>query len=201
LLSGGLDSSAALYARGDWATRALFVDYGQISAAGELRAARRVAARLGVELDVATAPGLARLGAGRLSGDGAAREADGDTELQRDEWFPARNLVLIAIAGMLVGRDQIGELCLGASDQTYRDCRPAFYSAAESALGESLPGEPAVRVTVSERPRVDVLREAIIAGLDVRTTFSCNRRADRHCWRCTSCRDRANIFKELGVWA
>jgi 7-cyano-7-deazaguanine synthase in queuosine biosynthesis len=28
-------------------------------------------------------------------------------------------------------------------------------------------------------------------------TFSCNRRADRHCWRCTSCRDRSTLLQEV----
>jgi 7-cyano-7-deazaguanine synthase len=197
LLSGGLDSAAVLYTGDPASTRALFVDYGQAAAASELTAARRVAGQRSIELEVASLPGLASLGAGRLSGRAPAPIADGRTELQRDDWFPARNLVLIAIAGVLLGRAGGGELCLGASDPVYRDVQPAFFAAAEAALRESLPTGAQVQIGVPDRHRVDVLRAAVAAGLDVRATFSCNRRGDRHCWRCASCRDRVALLREL----
>jgi 7-cyano-7-deazaguanine synthase len=195
LLSGGLDSGAVLHTLGPGPIRALFVDYGHASAQGELAAAQRLAVRVGTDLEVAYLPGLAPLGAGRLVSQAAASIADGDTGLQRDEWFPARNLVLIAVAGVLIGRDGGGDIWLGAADPVYRDGQPAFYMAAEAVLRESLPSD--VRVLVPDRPRVQVLRDAVAAGLDVRDTFSCNRRGDRHCWRCASCRDRRALTEKL----
>ena len=200
LLSGGLDSAAVLFLGAPDATQALFIDYGQASARGELDAATRLTAQRGVPLEVAVVPDLARLGAGRLSIRPAARISDGATELQQEEWFPARNLVLISLAGALLAREGGGELCLGAGDAVYRDGRPAFFKTAQAALRASLPENIPVRISVAGRSRDSVLAEAVAEGLDLRTTFSCNRRGDRHCWRCASCRDRAALLRALGAW-
>ena len=197
LLSGGLDSGAVLYLSDPDITRALFVDYGQVSSGGELEAATRLARQRGVRLEVANVSDLARLGAGRLSARPGARMADGTTELQREEWFPSRNLLLIAVAGIHLGREAGGELCLGAGDAVYGDSRPTFFAAAQAALRESMPDGIPIHISVPRGSRESVLFDAIKAGLDVRATFSCNRRGDRHCWRCASCRDRAALLRGL----
>lgn len=195
LLSGGLDSGAVLFAPYAGETSALFVDYGQVSAPGELAAARRLAAAQRVELEIADIPALARLGAGRLSRAPIAGNADGVTELQCEEWFPARNLALLAVAAIALGREGGGDICVGASEPVYRDGQQAFFSAAESVIRESLPLSMPVAVTVPETSRAELLRAAVEAGLEPRSTFSCNRRGDRHCWRCASCRDRAALLE------
>jgi len=199
LLSGGLDSAAILYAAFRGETSALFVDYGQVTACGELAAARRLASVRAVHLEVADAPGLGRLGTGALAATATALEADGGTALQRNEWFPARNLALISIAAIVLGRIGGGELWLGASEPSYRDTRPTFFEAAELAARESLPESMPISVVVPDARRVDVLRAAVAEGLEPRLTFSCNRRSDRHCWRCASCRDRAVLLDELRI--
>jgi 7-cyano-7-deazaguanine synthase len=197
LLSGGLDSAAVLFTTNTARTQALFVDYGQAAASGELQAAQRLARECHVSLEAVHAPGLASIGAGRLSGSRPASVADGTTELQRDEWFPARNLVLVAVAGVVLGRNGGGELYFGASDPVYRDCQPAFFRAAQATLRESLPDGAVAEITVPQHPREEVLQDAVAAGLEPRLTFSCNRRGDRHCWRCASCRDRIALLEKL----
>lgn len=197
LLSGGLDSAAVLFTPNAAHTQALFVDYGQAAMTGELSAARQLAAQRQVALEVARLPGLAELGAGRLSSMAPASLADGTGDLQQEEWFPARNLLLVAVAGVVLGREGGGQLCLGASAPVYRDGQPAFFAAAQVALRESLPEGLGVEIVVPRRSRCDVLRDAVAAGLEPRLTFSCNRRADRHCWRCASCRDRVALLAAL----
>jgi 7-cyano-7-deazaguanine synthase len=197
LLSGGLDSSAVLFRPHVGTTSALFVDYGQVSAEGERLAAQRVAAAAGVPLEMADAPALAALGAGSLSGANRAVCADGETELQRSEWFPGRNLLLIAIAGISLGRNGGGLLCFGASEGVYEDTRPAFFAMAEKAMGKALPQQVRACISVATGCRIDALRAGVAAGFEPRMSFSCNRRGDRHCWRCASCRDRSTLLEEL----
>jgi 7-cyano-7-deazaguanine synthase len=198
LLSGGLDSAAALFTT-DFSecSSAMFIDYGQRTARAEQSAAQRLADLRGVAFRVVAVPGLAALGAGSLTGRPEAHGADGESDQQRDEWFPARNLMLLAIAGVAVGRAGGGEIIFGTQTVAYRDTRPAFFAAAQAALTDGLPVSHQVTLTVPMVSREEGLSAAVANGLDPRMTFSCNRRADRHCWRCASCTDRRESLTGL----
>jgi 7-cyano-7-deazaguanine synthase len=197
LLSGGLDSAAALYLSAASETRATFVDYGQVTARAEERAARALCSARGVPLEVVQVTDLARLGAGTLVNARRSPLADGAFEEQEDEWFPGRNLMLVAIGTIALATGGGGELAFGAFSESYRDARPEFFHSAQAAIAESLPRSIKIVVTVPTESRLDVLRAACEDGLEPRLTFSCNRRADRHCWRCTSCRDRSTLLQEV----
>jgi len=178
----------------------MFVDYGQATGPGEECAAQAVSAARGVELEMVRVGDLARLGAGTLANTQQSVLADGAFEQQREEWFPGRNLMLAATGMIALARSGGGELAFGAvSDSCYRDARPQFFQSAEAAIRESLPASIGVAVTVPSGSRLEALRAACAAGLEPRLTFSCNRRADRHCWRCTSCRDRIRLLTELST--
>ncbi len=193
LLSGGLDSSAALY-QIDGVVSALFVDYGQRAVAGEQRAARAVAAQRNIPLEVLAAPAIAGLGAGDLVGAPPAEGSDGMSEQQRQEWFPLRNLLLLTLGAIMVARQQSGVVVVGATDGVYADTRTSFFLAAGVAIKRGLPDQTEVAVAAPPMSRMAAISSAKERGLDLRLTFSCNIRGDRHCWRCASCRDRAMIF-------
>lgn len=197
LLSGGLDSAATLYCSRPEQTRALFVDYGQVSSAPEERAARALALNRGVDLEVIRVKDIGKLGSGTLVRADEAPGADGRDEDQRQEWFPARNLMLCAIAAISLARAGGGEVALGALSESYRDSRVEFFQSVERAICDGLPTNTPVKVVLPTHDRVASLRTAIAAGLEARLTFSCNRRHDRHCWRCSSCRDRAALIAAL----
>ena len=194
LLSGGLDSAATLYLSTPALTRALFVDYGQVSLAGEERAARTLSATRGIGLEIARVGDLARLGAGTLVGGAPSRVADGELEAQREEWFPGRNLILVAIGASYAARWGGAELAFGASSEAYRDTRRKFFASAERAVTESLPPELKIAIELPARSRAQMLEAARKNGLEPRLTYSCNRRGNRHCWRCTSCGDRSKLI-------
>ncbi|WP_188108990.1 7-cyano-7-deazaguanine synthase [Mycolicibacter arupensis] len=89
LLSGGIDSAAvAAWKHPDIA---LFIDYGQRSAFAERRAARAVAAELGIRHHELTV-GLDALGAGVLKDD-VTRDG-----WPSPEWWPYRNQLLVTCA-------------------------------------------------------------------------------------------------------
>ena len=197
LLSGGLDSAAMLYLSPvDW-TKAMFIDYGQVSAKLEERAARALTAEREITLEVVRVGDLARLGAGTLARATAISFADGETQSQREEWFPGRNLMLSAIGAISLARAGGGELAFGALSDSYRDARPTFFESVEKVIDASLPSDIRIKLIVPSASRLEVLREAYAAGLEPRLSFSCNRRDDRHCWRCTSCQDRSQLIAAL----
>ena len=199
LLSGGLDSAATLYASPVGQTSAMFIDYGQVSSQAEERAACALARARGISLEVARVDDLSRLGAGSLARSEAAIDADGTSEEQRQEWFPARNLMLCAIAAIPLARAGGGELALGTLSDSYRDSRVEFFKSVEHAILDALPTQTMITLVVPSEDRLLALRAACSAGLEPRLTFSCNQRSDRHCWRCASCRDRARLISELNA--
>jgi 7-cyano-7-deazaguanine synthase len=194
LLSGGLDSSAELLRTVDDNVAALFVDYGQVSAPKEAEAATAVAAWVGVPLQRIAIPQLHHCGAGTLANTAPSVGADGRSVEQQQEWFPFRNLLLITVAAMALAREGGGVIRFGSMSNAYADTTPAFFATAQTALRAALPTDIEVNVHVPSTTREIAIAEAAAAGFPLRLTFSCNRRGDRHCWRCTSCRDRARYL-------
>lgn len=197
LLSGGLDSAATLYNSPPGRTQAIFVDYGQVSRRAEEKAARALSRARGVGLEIVRVADLARLGSGSLAQSDTAIDADGASTQQRREWFPARNLMLCAIAAIPLARAGGGELALGTLSDSYRDSRVEFFRSVEQAVLDALPVEAVVTLVIPSESRILALRAARVVGLEPRLTFSCNQRSDRHCWRCASCQDRARLIGEL----
>src|SRR5579885_818491 len=91
LLSGGMDSVAiAFWKRPDIA---FTINYGQLSAQGEIQAAEAVCDSLEIPHEVITV-NCGNLGSGDLSGKLPASVAP------VPEWWPFRNQLLLTLAGM-----------------------------------------------------------------------------------------------------
>jgi 7-cyano-7-deazaguanine synthase len=111
LLSGGIDST--LIAINERPSRCLFIDYGQNSAAGELRAARAISKSLGIPFDSFSVD-LTSIGAGRLV-----------DKTQADSLWPFRNQALITFAAMAFPKTNV--IFLGVrTDDVYPDCTLKF---------------------------------------------------------------------------
>lgn len=211
LLSGGLDSyTAAAIARAQgYRLYALTVRYGQVHA-GEIEAARRVAASLDVarhlelDVDLAAIGGSALTGAGDIPKD---RALDG-----RDippTYVPARNTVLLALAlawAEVVGAEAI-VLGVTAIDYAgYPDCRPeyldAFARLAALATKAGVEGRPLkIEAPLVRMSKAEIIRRGAALGLDYGLTHSCYDPgpSGEPCGRCDSCRLRALGFAEAGL--
>ncbi len=211
LLSGGLDSAtAAAIARAEGYTLyALTVSYGQRHAV-ELRAARAVAARLGVAAHVELDVDLTVFGGSALT---APIEVPKDRDLQAGDipstYVPARNTIFLSLAlawsEVLGARDIfIGVNALDYSG--YPDCRPAYIQAFERmaslATKAGVQGAgvhvhaPLIRMTKAE-----IIRRGLELGVDYSVTHSCYDPGPegRPCGRCDSCLLRAKGFAEAGM--
>src|SRR5262249_12254983 len=104
LLSGGMDSIALTYRLRP--QLAITIDYGQLPAAGEVRAAAAVCEALDIRHEVIRAD-LQSLGSGDLVGGPPLAIAP------IREWWPFRNQMLITLAAMHVVREDIRHLLLG----------------------------------------------------------------------------------------
>jgi 7-cyano-7-deazaguanine synthase len=207
LLSGGLDSTTALYwakARG-YSPLALSVRYGQRHTR-ELAAARAVARKAGIPLhEVALAlpwlkasslinkslklpdMALARIGRGGIP----------------STYVPGRNTIFLALAASLADAAGAQALVIGANVLDYSgypDCRPHYLRAFERAARL---GTRARRLRVLapliKLDKKGIVRLARRLGAPVHLTWSCYAGRARPCGRCDSCKLRAKGFEQAGL--
>jgi 7-cyano-7-deazaguanine synthase len=210
LLSGGLDSTTALYwavSRG-YAPVALAVHYGQRHAR-ELRAARHVARRAGVafhevklslpwlavsslankRLKLPLIP-LAKIGRGAIP----------------STYVPGRNTMFLALAVSLADAIGAEAVVIGANALDYSgypDCRPEFLNAFAAAArrGTKRGAEGRSLKILAPLLRLDkkgIVRLAARVKAPLQLTWSCYAGGARPCGVCDSCQLRAKGFREAG---
>lgn len=223
LLSGGLDSATVLGVARDegFECFALSVDYGQRHR-GELDAARRLAASMGVTRHATVRIDLRSLG-------GSALTDEMDVPKDRDEqhlassipvtYVPARNMTMLSVA---VGWAEVlgcRDVYIGVNQVDYSgypDCRGEFIRAFEQAacLGTKAGAQEGAPVRI-HTPLITLSKAGIIRlgarlGVDLSLTMSCydpafpddaaREDATRAlaCGRCDSCILRRRGFMEAG---
>lgn len=208
LLSGGMDSTAALW----WAKEryervaALLFDYGQPNRDHELAAAYRAAEDAGTHLNLrfALADTLPR-GRGLLAG---VRDHDEAHQGISPAFVPGRNLVMLTIAAahacVMFPNGNI-DLVIGACKEDaagFPDCRAPTLA----KLGEALRAGNARQIEVVA-PWLNATKETILATVgtispqaleSVSRSWSCYR-ADGPCGACSACVLRVRAFAAAGI--
>jgi 7-cyano-7-deazaguanine synthase len=188
LLSGGLDSTALA----NWLRPeiALTIDYGQLPARGEIRAARRIAQELGVDHEVITID-CRQLGSGDLAGSVPNRIAP------VPEWWPFRNQLLLTIAAMRAISLGIDQLLFGsvASDSQHTDGGPEFFRVMDQLTRLQEGGvrvqAPAIGLTSLELIRTSGVDSSVLAW-----AHSCHT-AEFGCGNCRGCYKRDSVLAQL----
>jgi 7-cyano-7-deazaguanine synthase len=190
LLSGGMDSIAVAY----WKRPdvAITIDYGQVPAQAEIRAARAVCEELRIpheEIHV----DCRSVGTGALAGVQALPAAP------VPEWWPYRNQLLLTVAaarGLSLGLEA---LLLGTvrSDAAHADGTPEFVRRV-SALLEAQEG--AIRVTAPAigMSSTELIRAANVPMEVLAWAHSCHT-SNLACGRCRGCAKHFEVIRELGL--
>lgn len=204
VLSGGMDSTAALY----WArtrydqTDAVSVNYGQRHAV-ELSYATRTCASLGVRHDVIDASTLGLvLSSSALTGDTAVPEGAYDDPSMAATVVPNRNAILLNLVGGIAVSREADAIVTGvhAGDHpVYPDCRPEFIDAMRHLLSVANTHQVAVEAPFVNVPKDEIARIGTELGVDWSSTWSCYNGGDTHCGRCGTCVERAEAFALAGV--
>jgi len=188
LFSGGVESTCLAYMYKP--DIALTIDYGQVSAAGEIRCASHLAQLLGLSHEVIKAP-LAHLGSGELAG-----KAQASSTRPPDHW-PFRNQLLITLAAMSLAAGPFEEILIGtvSGDRVHGDGTRQFLSSMNEVLhaqNEALRlSAPAADLTTSE-----LVRRSGVSLQLLRWTFSCHR-GPIACGKCRGCTKTLELFEEL----
>ena len=190
LLSGGMDSVSLSYlCRPEVA---ITIDYGQLPAAGEVRAAAVVAETLGIPHEVVTVD-LKTVGSGDLAGQAPLEMAPAS------EWWPFRNQMLITIAAMKGISLGVAKLLLGTvkGDGFHADARRAFVAAMDETLRLQEGGlrveAPAIEWTAAELVRRSGVPREVLAW-----AHSCHV-AEFACGTCRGCNKHFSTWEALGA--
>ena len=177
LLSGGLDSSTALYlakSQGFDEIYAITFEYGQ-------KHDKELKSDMEVE--------------------------DGHIERQDipSTYVPARNMVFLSVAASWADALDITDIFIGVSEVDYSgyvDCREEFIKAMENAinLGTVLGAEKKQRITIHapfmHLTKAEEVKLGVSLGVDFGLTWTCYRGGEHPCGVCDSCLLRAKAFAE-----
>ena len=189
LLSGGLDSSTALYlaqSQGFDEIYAITFEYGQ-KHDKELKSAIAIAKAAGVK-EHKIVNLLLNQWSGCALTDPDMEVEDGHIERQDipSTYVPARNMVFLSVV------DYSG----------YVDCREEFIKAMENAinLGTVLGAEKKQRITIHapfmHLTKAEEVKLGVSLGVDFGLTWTCYRGGEHPCGVCDSCLLRAKAFAE-----
>ena len=142
---------------------AITVDYGQLSAAGEVRAAAAVADELRMHHEVISVD-LREIGSGDMAGRAAIDLAP------VTEWWPFRNQMLVTLAAMRGIELGVTRLLIGTvrGDSSHADGRREFIAAMDGLLQLQEGGltleAPAIELTARELARTSGTPRELLAA-------------------------------------
>ncbi len=214
LLSGGIDSATAgaIARRDGFDIHALSICYGQRHGI-EIKAARRVAAWLGVRQHVELDLDMRSFGGSALTGDIAVPKNRSDADMAHDipvTYVPARNTIFLSVAlgwAEALGAEDIF-IGVNALDYSgYPDCRPEFIAAFEQtaklATKAGVEGSWNLKINTPliAMTKADIIRTGTMLHLDYAMTISCYDPTPdgKACGQCDSCLLRQRGFAEAGV--
>ncbi len=213
LLSGGMDSAttAAIALEQGFDVHALSFSYGQRHAA-ELRAARRVAERLGLTRHLVLEIDLRAIGGSALTDQ---LEVPKDRPLERigqqipPTYVPARNTIFLSFALALAEVIGASDIFIGANAMDfsgYPDCRPEYFKAFQTMADlATKAGVEGGRITIHtpliRLSKREIIQRGLSLGVDYSVTLTCYDPDEdgAACGRCEACTLRLKGFREAGL--
>lgn len=189
LLSGGMDSIAiAFWKRPEFS---LTIDYGQVPADAEIRAAAVVSEQLGIQHHVVRFD-LSALGSGDLSG----RPKLGIAPVP--EWWPFRNQMLLTVSAMKAVELGVATILIGTllTDRRHLDGTPAFLSKMNSVFGVQ-EGQLTVEAPAIKLTAMELVRRSEVPPEVLYWAHSCHR-ANEACGECRGCLKHYETTTALG---
>ena len=214
LLSGGLDSTTALWVAKDegYAIYALSFRYGQRHMV-ELESARRVAESAGVEKHLIVEIDLRAIGGSALTDEievPKERSADEMSSGIPVTYVPARNTIFLSFALAWAETLDASDIFIGVNALDYSgypDCRPeyteAFASMANLATKAGVEGAMRLKIhtPLVAMTKAEIIKKGLQLGVDYSLTHSCYDPTPDGlaCGKCDSCLLRLKGFAEAGA--
>ncbi len=210
LLSGGLDSTTALYSaiHEGFHPLALTIDYGQLHKR-EIDSAKKICGHLKIEHEILSINlpwGSSSLVDPKIPLPENRSLNDLAKEIP-NTYVPARNTIFLSFAASMAEANQAQAIFIGANALDYSgypDCRPEYLHSFEELIkqGTKLGAEgkkieikaPLIHLTKSQ-----IIKLALKLGAPLEWTWSCYKGGEYPCKVCDSCLLRQKGFEEAGV--
>lgn len=215
LLSGGLDSTAAMLLTKETLNveLALTFDYGQKSAAQELRASQKICKTYGIphqtlSIDFLKVANHPLFNSNLKSPEPQPSELDNPIVTQKSAqavWVPNRNGVFINIAASLAEAQNIDQIVVGFNIEeakTFPDNSKSYIESLNKALSYSTQNSVQVispTVTLNKSEIVKILTQQ---DFDFSLLWSCYASGEKMCGVCESCQrlKRALVQNQQNHW-
>ncbi len=200
LLSGGLDSTAALLLAQKSSTIALALtfDYGQKSAAQEMRASQKICKTYGIphqtlSIDFLKVANHPLFNATQRSPIVAENELDNPTVTQKSAqavWVPNRNGVFINIAASLAEAQNIEQIVVGFNIEeakTFPDNSESYIESLNKAFSYSTQNSVQVISPTVTLNKTQIVKKLTEIDFDFSLLWSCYAADVKMCGVCESC--------------
>jgi 7-cyano-7-deazaguanine synthase len=205
LLSGGMDSVAALYDAlvNHEVVACLSFDYGSKHNANEIPFAKLHAERNGIHHQVISLDFVNRLfKSDLLQSGGEIPDGHYAEESMKQTVVPFRNGIMLAIAtGYAESIDAAGLVIAAHSGDhaIYPDCREPFMQAMAAAMGEGTYAKIQLLRPFIDTDKAGIARRGVELGIDFSETWSCYKGGEIHCGVCGTCVERREAFILAGL--
>ena len=209
LLSGGLDSTTALYLAKSqgYEVYSICFDYGQRHYK-EIECANNIAKKAGVKEHILVKTNMDAWGGSALT-DKNIEVPEGDENRKNIPitYVPARNMIFLAYAASYAEVVGAQDIFIGVSQVDYSgyvDCRQEFIEAMENAINmgtvcAAVQGKKIkVQAPFMYMTKTQEVELGMKLGVDYSTTWTCYKGDELACGICDSCILRIKAFKEAG---
>jgi 7-cyano-7-deazaguanine synthase len=211
VLSGGLDSTVATaYFKDKYDIRGVTFDYGQRSAWMEIKSARAICEKLGIDHTVIELPWLADLGGSALTSDTDVPKLEFDEldqkeicdESARQVWVPGRNIVFTAIATSFAEASGAEKIIVGWDLEeavTFPDNSKEFLNAYNSVLEIGSIYDIEIEAPLIAKTKKEIVELGVEIDAPLELSYSCYMGEEKHCGVCESCMRRKRAFIEANA--
>jgi 7-cyano-7-deazaguanine synthase len=118
-----------------------------------------------------------------------------------DVYLVGRNVTLLAKVALLCAQRRLSVIALGPlAGNPFPDATPAFFDAMARALSLGLDHDIRIVSPFGGFTKPEVIRLGLALGVPFELTLSCMSPAEeRHCGRCSKCRERLQAFDTAGI--
>jgi len=210
LLSGGLDSTTALYLAKSqgYEVYSICFDYGQRHDK-EIECARNIAEKAGVKEHILVKTNMNAWGGSALTDKNIAiPEGDENRKDIPITYVPARNMIFLSYAASYAEVVGAQDIFIGVSQVDYSgyvDCRQEFIGAMENAINQGtvcavVQGKKIkVQAPFMYMTKTQEIELGMKLGVDYSDTWTCYNGGELPCGTCDSCLLRIKAFKEAGL--
>jgi 7-cyano-7-deazaguanine synthase len=205
LLSGGMDSTTALY----WARQehevvgAVSFDYGSKHNTKEIGFATWHCGHLDLWHDKVALPFVNELfTSDLLQNGGEIPDGHYAADNMKRTVVPFRNGIMLAIACGIAESRQAEALVIAAhagDHAIYPDCREPFMEAIAACMREGTYARIELLRPFIDLDKTAIARMGASLGVDFGKTWSCYRGGELHCGRCGTCVERREAFIKAGL--